>query len=94
MQAAIALYKACGYEEVSQEATVDDVPGEGGSLLGEASDQPHSIKARGMHGKAFLYIARQVYHQLILSDHACRQGAIHDCANVRVMADGEERAQL
>ncbi len=40
MQAAIALYKACGYQEESQEA-VNDMPRNGGSLLGEASNQAH-----------------------------------------------------
>ena len=52
MQAAIALYKACGYQEESQEA-VNDMPRNGGSLLGEASNlpQPSLVSAEDMHVK-------------------------------------------
>ena len=52
MQAAIALYKACGYQEESQEAA-NDMPRNGGSLLGEASNllQFSLVSAEDMHVK-------------------------------------------
>ena len=40
LQAAIALYKACGYREASQEKRVSDIPTAGGLLLGEREPSP------------------------------------------------------
>jgi len=40
LQAAIALYEACGYREVSQGKRSSDIPTAGGLLLGERKPSP------------------------------------------------------
>ena len=70
MQAAIALYMACGYQEGSQEATVNDMPRTGGSLLGEAPDQPHLTEPFCIYCKA---TCLELYDPLIQLMHAGKE---------------------
>lgn len=82
VQAAIALYEACGYHEVSQETISSGMPATGGSLLGE---NPGALQ-RGpwtrclMEGDCLCMLAQIEICLLYLVDKQCKPVLHHSHA--------------
>ena len=55
LQAAIALYEACGYREASKETRLSDIPTAGGLLLGER--KPSAIECTRLQWTACFWTA-------------------------------------